>query len=84
MEPIWNSRVNIISDKDMRELRAYRDLGTVLGLAVARAKREPKLVEITDDGEVYCPACGEQIPGYYANYCEHCGQHIERPDDFYE
>ena len=35
-------------------------------------------VDIADDGEVSCPACHTAIAGYYANYCEPCGQRLDR------
>jgi len=41
-------------------------------------------VEITvkpnEDNEYWCPKCGEQIVGYYASYCEYCGQCVELED----
>ena len=42
-------------------------------------------VEITvkpnEDNEYWCPKCGEQIVGYYAIYCEYCGQCVELEDN---
>lgn len=29
----------------------------------------------------FCPRCHEEIVGYYAQYCEHCGQAVDTSDD---
>lgn len=42
------------------------------------AKRNsPMLIEVTEDDERFCPACHEYIAGYYASYCEYCGQCLD-------
>ena len=43
----------------------------------ALEKQIPKKADISEDNEKSCPVCDCEILGYYANYCEHCGQSID-------
>lgn len=49
-----------------------------LSIAISALEKQiPKKADISEDNEKSCPVCDCEILGYYANYCEHCGQSID-------
>ena len=46
-----------------------------------RKKETAIIINKTSDGEYFCPCCHEQIAGYYASYCEYCGQAVGFKDE---
>ena len=63
----------------MDELKSYRAEVPKLKAENERlmAYRVEIIVKPNEDNEYWCPKCGEQIVGYYASYCEYCGQCVE-------
>jgi hypothetical protein len=50
-------------------------------LEKAIEKLTSKKIDVSEDGEKSCPVCDCEILGYYAEYCEHCGQSLDRSDE---
>lgn len=48
--------------------------------AALRAYRTPQKADPGED-RPSCPRCREEIVGYYASYCEYCGQAVDTSDD---
>ncbi len=76
-----------LSDKEVkenRELKAYKDIGTVEELREAKEKQKPMKVTDIHVDEYYCPACGAEnscdqgVVGDH--FCPECGQAIDWSD----
>ena len=66
----------ILDDECLKRLRSLQTENERLC-----AYRTAISVEPNEDGEYWCPKCQEQITGYYASYCEYCGQRVELKKD---
>lgn len=66
----------VLDDECLKELRFQQAENERL-----RAYRTATAVDPNEDGEYWCPKCHQQIVGYYANYCEYCGQCVTLKSD---
>ena len=69
-----------IAIQALKEIREYRELGTVEELQALKEKNTPmELAEHNFQDEVHhylCPSC-RNIVSFNQNYCEECGQALE-------
>ncbi len=69
-----------IAIQALKEIREYRELGTVEELKALKEKNTPmELAEHNFKDEVHlylCPSC-RNIVSFNQNYCEECGQALE-------